>query len=806
MIQHLCDRTVSLDGEWELFWASHADLVKAGDCDRRDASCSAPRLCSRAALEKRGFAHIRTTVPNNFELSLFRAGICEDPYFGTNTIRMQEYEGMHQFYVRRFQKPECADGWVLRFEGIDTAAEVFLNGEKLLECENMFLSHEADLDGRLTDGENELVVHIKPATIFARGLETDAMCASQKYNFESLALRKTASSFGWDILPRLSCGGIWRSVALLKRPEVRLDDLFGYTVDLNRTEETARLTFRYRATLGDAPANSYRLRIVGTCGDRSFWCEETLRHSEGNLTAWVSGAKFWMPRNAGDANLYDVRATLLSEGAVTDEMTFRLGIRKVELERSSVIEPDGTEMGKGKFGFRVNGQPIFVLGTNWVPADAFHSQAKKRLPEILPMLNDLGCNMLRFWGGNAYEDEEIFDFCDENGILIWQDFAMACGIYPQNETFAKKLREEAEQIVRRYRGHCSLALWAGDNECDVFRSWDSRGMDPNRNLLTRRVLPEVLAREDQTRPYLPSSPYVDETAFATGLPLPEDHLWGPRDWFKGQYYGGAVSRFASETGYHGCPEPESLGRFLSADALSRRRIPEGECADAEWLTHAACMEISPWCPYAYRIGLMAEQVRTLFGEDPEDLTRFAAESQISQAEADKYFVENFRIGKGVRTGIIWWNLIDGWPQISDAVVDYYGKKKLAYSYLKRSQAPVALMCAEPRDGEIAVCGVNDFSEAVEVSYAVRRLSDGETVLGGKAIIGTDAAVRLGGIPTQDGKQEFYLLEWEYDRNGQHIGGKNHFVSYLEKKIDLERYLRGMTLAGFRDGWFAVAFA
>ena len=418
------------------------------------------------------------------------------------------------------------------------------------------------------------------------------------------------------------------------------------------------------------------------------------------------------------------------------------------------------------------------------------------------MLNDLGCNMVRLWGGNAYEDEELFDFCDENGILIWQDFAMACGIYPQNEAFVGKLRAEAEQVVRRYRGHCSLALWAGDNECDVFRSWDARKSDLNRNILTRRVLPEVLAREDMTRPYLPSSPFVDEKAYATGLPLSEDHIWGPRDWFKGQYYSNTVCRFASEIGYHGCPEPDSLGRFLSADALSSRRFPQGECANAEWLTHAACMEISKWCPYAYRIGLMAEQVQTLFGEDSEDLTRFAAESQISQAEADKYFVETFRIGKGIRTGIIWWNLIDGWPQISDAVVDYNKKKKLAYSYLKRSQTPIALMCAEPKDGEIAVYGVNDLTEPVTVSYRVQRLSDRETVLSGECAIGVDKSVRLGGIPTREGEQEFYLLEWEYTWCAKRYSGKNHYISYLEKKINLERYLRGMTLAGFRDGWFA----
>ena len=135
-------------------------------------------------------------------------------------------------------------------------------------------------------------------------------------------------------------------------------------------------------------------------------------------------------------------------------------------------------------------------------------------------------------------------------------------------------------------------------------------------------------------------------------------------------------------------------------------------------------------------------------------------------------------------------------------MDYYGKKKLAYRYLKRSQAPIALMCAEPKDGEIAVYGVNDLAEPVTASYRVQRLSDLETVLSGECTIGTDRSLKLGGIPTRSGEQEFYLLEWEYTLHAKRCRGKNHYISNLEQKIDLDCYLRGMTLAGMRDGWFA----
>ena len=149
------------------------------------------------------------------------------------------------------------------------------------------------------------------------------------------------------------------------------------------------------------------------------------------------------------------------------------------------------------------------------------------------------------------------------------------------------------------------------------------------------------------REYLPSSPYISKAAYETENDncRPENHLWGPRDYFKGNYYVNSTAHFASETGYHGCPSPESLKKFINA--------------------------------------LMANQIKVLFGEEFNDLETFSLASQLSQAEAVKFFIERFRSQKWRRTGLIWWNLIDGWPQISDAVVDYYYNKKIAYSFIKR---------------------------------------------------------------------------------------------------------------------------
>ncbi len=231
---------------------------------------------------------------------------------------------------------------------------------------------------------------------------------------------------------------------------------------------------------------------------------------------------------------------------------------------------------------QVNGERIFILGTNWVPLDAYHARDRERLDRAVEMVVDLGCNLVRCWGGNVYEDDRFFDLCDEAGILVWQDFAMACAVYPQDDAFGARLRDEVRAVVRRLRQHPSLALWAGDNECDETWVWTGgRRRDPNRNVLTRSVIPGVLREEDPSRPYLPSSPYVDDVAFASGRRLlPEDHLWGPRDDYKGAFYTESVCHFVSEIGFQGCPGVESLERYLTPG----ERWPFG--GSEEWRLHS----------------------------------------------------------------------------------------------------------------------------------------------------------------------------------------------------------------------------
>ena len=737
------------------------------------------------ALESLGCEKISASVPGSLELDLFAAGLAPDPYYSQNAWKYQQYENRHLWYSTEFEWNDEIDGnTFLHFDGIDTASEIYLNGRLLGKTENMFISHEFSVNGIMINGVNKLLVHIIPATVYARQFELKPMNNAQPYNMASLPVRKAAYMYGWDIMPRFISGGIWKPVSVVQKPKERLEQLYLYTASINEGVAQLRAFFKIHTDRDDL--SQLKVIIDGRCGKSAFHVEKRPWHTYENVSITVPDARLWFPKNAGEANLYDVTVRLERNGEICDSASMRFGIRTVELIRSSTTDADG----KGEFVFKINGKRIFCMGTNWVPTDAFPSRHEKYLDRALNMVNDLGCNIIRCWGGNVYESEHFYDFCDQNGIMVWQDFCMGCGVYPQSDEFANKIYTEAVSVIKRLRSHPSVILFAGDNENDQAYSWNGYRRDPNFNRLTREILPAAVREYAVVTPFLPSSPYIDKEAFESGAPTSEEHLWGPRDYFKGSFYKNSVCHFASETGYHGCPSVQSLKEFIAPDKLWPVFDGSG-IANDDWICHAAEMQSGTKGPYSYRIKLMANQIKTLFGTVPNNLNDFSKQSQISQAEAKKYFIERFRLSKWRRTGIIWWNLVDGWPQISDAVVDWYGRKKLAYNYIKRSQMPLCLMLDEPCNGMADLYAVNDLSYSQSFSYTVKNLTDGVSVISGCYTVGSDTSAKIASIPVTD-KYSFLYIEWETTEG---VKGSNHFIT---KSLDIsaEQYLEDIRKIGY----------
>ncbi len=767
-------------GNWSLIFTENERLVSDGKSSDIDV------------LRKRGYTEISASVPGNPLRDMANVGMISEPYFGANSA-MRTGEYTHFFYVSEFFFDGSLSSPFLVFEGIDTVADIYLNGVHIGRCENMFTSHEFDISEIVIKGNNRLLVHITPAVIEARKYQLTMNDSAQKYNYPSLYIRKAAHSFGWDIFPRFPAGGLFRPVFIKETRKERIKEIYAYTTKLDGGR--AELNLLYNLDIASDDISRYSLCINGKCGKSVFCKEEVLWHTGGKMRLTVDDAVLWYPRGSGEPNLYDVSVSLIKDKRELDTYTLKLGIRTVELQRTSITDGDGN----GEFCFMVNGKKIFCKGTNFVPCDALHANDEERLGRILPMLTDLECNMIRVWGGGIYESDTLYEFCDENGIMVWQDFMMGCAVYPSDDRFAEKIRTEAEFVVKRLRQHPSIVLWAGDNENDIaYLGWYDKRRDPNENRLTRDIIPAVLLTHDFTRPYLPSSPYVDSIAFESEYKyMPEDHLWGPRDYFKGEYYSTSLCHFVSETGYHGCPSPKSLRRFISEEKLfSARDNKTWQCIENndEWLIHSSSPEADLGAPYSYRIRLMADQVVTLFGESvPFTLEDFAKASQISQAEAKKFFIERCRTAKWRKTGILWWNLIDGWPQISDAVVDYYFTKKLAYSYIKRSQAPVCIIAAEPdAGGEIPVFAVNDLNKETIISYKIKDIK-GEMIFEGEYNAPPDSSEMILKIPDKNSGRRIVLIEWVVDGKAY----SNHYIEDI-RGISYSEYLGFMSITGYSD--------
>ncbi len=447
------------------------------------------------------------------------------------------------------------------------------------------------------------------------------------------------------------------------------------------------------------------------------------------------------------------------------------GLRSVVLDRT-----DTTDGINGKFRFLINGTEIMCRGSNWVPLDAFHSRDAERYDRALALVRDIGCNILRCWGGNVYEDHAFYDFCDRNGVMVWQDFSMACRIYPETEHFKQLLAEEATAVVRKLRNHPSIILWSGDNEIDeVLVSFT----DPAENSLTREVLPKMVALNDIGRPYLASSPYYASEVYQSrgkGLVPPEQHLWGPRDYFKSDYYKNSKAHFVSETGYHGCPSLDSIKKFITLERVWPYH------GNPEWILHSSDQAGNDW-----RITLMEKQVRQLFGTVPTEPRDYILASHISQAEAKKYFIERIRVARPIKTGVIWWNLLDGWPQMSDAVVDYYFTKKLAYGYIKRAQAPFAVVAGELESWGIKLYACNDTLQEKHGTLTVIDAESDAVLWQGAFTAKKNATTPITKLPILYSEQKMLILQWE-------VEGERGFNHYLcgYPPISLEQYQKWMT--------------
>ncbi len=722
---------------------------------------------------------IEATVPGNVELDLLKAGLIDDPMVGNNIYVLRKYEGYQWCYTKKFKSPQVRkDEQVqLFFGGIDCIAEIWLNGKHLGSVSNMFVEHTFDITETLSENaENTLQVIIRSAVLEAQKYMLGTFSIGNFAASESAYIRKAPHSYGWDIMPRLVSAGLWRDVELRVINDTHIVNTQWMTSSIDLKANTARLFVDVQLAIPFEKLDKTNAKITLKRKGKVVHEGNVLITSHAfRYIIDLDNVDFWWPRGYGEPALYDAGVRLIAEGG--EELSAhscKVGIRTVQLDMTDINDmPDKP----GHFCFVVNGERVFIRGTNWVPLDALHSRDASLVDDAVKMVVETNCNMIRCWGGNVYEDHRFFDLCDENGIMVWQDFAMGCTFYPQREDFAKAIEQEAIAVVTKLRNHPSLALWSGNNEDDIALRWTliNFNINPNKDIISRKVLPQVIYEMDPARPFLPSSPYYSQAVYERGSHddlLPENHLWGPRGYYKDDFYTKAKARFVSEIGYHGCPDKTSLEKMFTKESVNPWLNGKVGLWNDEWMTKA--VRVFPYAPkQGGRNDLMTKQIKILFGSVPENLDDFIMASQSVQAEAMKYFVEMWRGDKPERSGIIWWNIRDGWPVLSDAVTDYYNSKKLAFYFLKNVQQNVCVFINDAQDGKYPLVAVNDTREPSKGSVEVTDVATGKNIYKSNFSVEANGRTLISSLPEMGG-QGMLLIRCKID-------GKDYSNHYLYGK-------------------------
>ncbi|KAH9831470.1 glycoside hydrolase superfamily [Rhodofomes roseus] len=688
----MASRTVSLDRCW--YWKE------------RDANLYASALdeVPRDALQPGSRWTAAQSFPSEIHAELVKAGRIPDPFIGFNEHEVQWVGEREWLYYCSFSLPQQPQGAIgvsyaeLQFEGLDTVCDVFLNGDLLLSTDNMFRIYTVPLDASSLHADgNSLLLRFKSARLVAKELEAKygrVRAGSTNLGDPSrVYVRKAQYGWRWDWGPELMTCGPYRPINLVVYT-TRISTLYSRAAVSAAPSLAPSLAVDVEISGRVADAQNVRVVLMKE-GSNVVLKQEVvpIPQSEGSSTlrkaddviAWnlQDVVDLWWPVGYGAQHLYTVEVTLLAkDSAVLDVVTTRVGFRRVESIQEPLKEPD--QYGKGTtFLFEVNGVRMFMGGSNWIPAHSFLTElTPERYRAWLALLKDGNQNMVRLWGGGVYEPDVFYDTCDELGILVWQDFQFACGVYPAHDEFVESVRREAEDNVKRLRQHPSLVLLCGNNEdYQQVLQWGGISELPARRIY-EQVLPEVVERlTSPPIPYHRGSPYGGEGWDTTDPTIGDVHQWDiwagkERPW---QEYGERGGRFVSEFGIPSFPEIRTVDYWLAGNTEERHAQSKLMAQHNRAGNHERRFAI-----------LMNENFRVT-----SDFETHVYNTQLMQSEAVSFAYRIWRRawkgkGKEYTAGALVWQLNDCWPVTSWAIADFFLRAKPVYYTIKRELAPLSV--------------------------------------------------------------------------------------------------------------------
>lgn len=629
---------------------------------------------------------------------LLEHGLIEDPFQGLNELRSTPLSNRDCLFEAALQISEEMlerEHLELTFLGLDTICDIYLNDILLESTMNMHRTYSYDVKRRVHLGENALrLVFHSPTKYFAEMDHKHFLYT----NFDSVPgaahLRKALYMSGWDWGPKLPDMGIFRNVILEAYDGDRIDDVF-----VKQYHANGQVTLDISATAKHGSTNTFYAEIDG----------QRIVLKDGKGTVTITDPKLWWARGYGEANLYDLKVTLEKDGVIIDHSTQRIGLRTLTV--STQKDDIGNE-----FCFVLNGVKIFAMGANYIPQDNLLCRiSPKRTKKLLESCLDANFNCIRVWGGGYYPEDDFYDFCDQNGLIVWQDFMLACINVRLTKRFREELIAEAICNVKRLRNHPSLGLLCGNNEMEAgVKSWgvgESQLVKEDYIELYERIFPEICDEYAPQTYYWPSSP-----SSGGGFDDPDDVLRGDSHywwvWNEGEpfsKYRENMFRFCSEYGFESLPSMKTIRSFAEQEDLNlfsrvmelHQKRKDGNAMIIRYIADH----------YLY----------------PTRFENLVYASQLLQADAIRYAVEHFRRIRGICMGSIYWQFNDCWPVSSWSSVDYFGRYKALHYAAKRFYAPVSIGLFHEK-GRLTVNVSNETLGAFQGTLRVKKRRSDFTVL------------------------------------------------------------------------------
>ena len=643
---------------------------------------------------------LQVDIPSIVQADLYKNGLIPHPYLGKVEQDLQWIPQHIWDYSLKFDvdnKVFEKDNIDLIFNGLDTYADVWLNGEKILHSDNMFVKYQKEVKNLLKKHNNELKVRFYPFDNQRDSLiETYRLRFPEKY----AVMRKCGYQNGWDWAPRYLNIGIWKDVALLGWNGFKVENISILTENLVGNDAQMSANIRL------CTDRSHDLRFV-VLHDNSQICEQSVSINGDchvKIPFELKNASLWWPNGIWEHTMTDFVVEVYENDKLIDAQKVTTGIRKIEL----IEEPDS--IGSAMY-FKVNGKKVYIKGTNYIPEEMIETwMYKDKTIKLLAECEAAHFNMLRVWGGGIYPPDYFFDICDSLGIMVWQDFMFAGTTYPYSDEFLNNVKEEATQQVIHYQNHPSLALWCGNNEVsEGYVNWGwqqsmgwtdddyaemKRGMDT----LFVDILSEVIETQDGACDYWPSSP---KNGWGKPQSLTEGdvHYWGVW-WGELPYeaYLEKVGRFNSEFGYQAYPALSTL-LAISPDLddeviQAHQKHNRGEALIQKHINQYVRRDVRPCV---------------------STMDQYVYYSQLSQAFGIGLAIEAQRAAKPRSWGSLYWQLNDAWPVISWSSIDYYGNKKALHWKLYDLYAPILIGVLPTTDGNFTVYTNSDLYEPLDAT-------------------------------------------------------------------------------------------